>query len=71
MRSRYSAYALNLADYIIKTTHRSNPQYSADDREWRDSIANFSQSTEFRGLTIHEFKEEQLHATVTFTALLF
>jgi SEC-C motif domain protein len=71
MRSRYSAYALNLADYIIKTTHPSNPHYTPDHRAWKESIDTFSKSTDFRGLTIHEFTEDQNRATVIFTATLF
>ncbi len=64
MRSRYSAYALNKPDYIIKTTHPSNPDLS------RKSIIEFSQSTKFEQLVIHDFQEAGNEATVTFTAYL-
>ena len=30
MRSRYSAYSLNLPSYIIQTTHPASPQYVED-----------------------------------------
>ncbi len=70
MRSRYSAYALNLPDYIIKTTHSSNPQYSPDYEVWKESISYFSKETNFTGLIIHEFKEKGHEASVTFTANL-
>lgn len=64
MRSRYSAYALNKPDYIIKTTHPSNHDLS------RESIIEFSQSTKFEQLVIHDFQESGNEATVTFTAYL-
>ena len=34
MRSRYSAYARSLVDYIIKTTHPDNPSYKKDRDQW-------------------------------------
>ncbi len=66
MRSRYSAYALNLIDYIIKTTHPKNPQYSEDLLHWAKEIEEFSLQTGFKKLTILEFKDGASTATVTF-----
>lgn len=63
MRSRYAAYALNLADYIISTTHPDNPQ---DKR----AISQFSKSTSFNDLKILDFQQHENTATVTFTAYL-
>jgi SEC-C motif domain protein len=70
MRSRYSAYALNLPDYIIETTHPRNAQYAENKAQWRQSISHFSKITSFPKLVILEFKENQNSATVTFTAHL-
>lgn len=70
MRSRYAAYALHLADYIIDTTHPENPSYSNKRAEWRKEILQFSQTTSFEGLKILEFIDGEKTATVTFTASL-
>ena len=61
MRSRYAAYALGLADYIIRTG--ANPQN-------RDEILRFSRETVFQDLAIHEWTDGEKEATVTFTAHL-
>lgn len=70
MRSRYSAYALNLPDYIITTTHHLNPCYSANKEQWRKEIIHFSQQTDFIDLKILEFINGKETATVTFTVEL-
>lgn len=70
MRSRYSAYALNLPDHIINTTHLSSPRYSKNKFSWKRSIAQFSQCN-FKKLDIIDFKEGSTWATVTFAAHIF
>jgi len=70
MRSRYSAYSLHLTDYIIKTTHPSNPDYTNQIEEWKTSISQFTQNTQFLGLKISEFIDGDLIAYVTFEAIL-
>ncbi len=70
MRSRYSAYALNLPDYIIATTHPASPQYRDDKFSWKRSISRFSREFSFQRLEILDFKERDTIATVTFTAHL-
>ncbi len=70
MRSRCSAYALHLADYIMQTTHPSNPAYQADQRAWREEILQFCRDMQFTGLHIEEVVEEKDLAMVTFTAYL-
>ncbi|WP_422237666.1 YchJ family protein [Sulfuricurvum sp.] len=69
MRSRYSAFALGLSDYIMDTTHPDNSDYTTDREQWKESILRFSQSTRFVGLTIHEFIDGESEAFVTFEAL--
>jgi SEC-C motif-containing protein len=70
MRSRYAAYALNLPDYIIKTTHPENAQVEKDVVKWAKGISEFSKGTQFVGLEITDFAEEGDDATVTFVARL-
>lgn len=70
MRSRFAAYALNMRDYIICTTHPGGPQFFHDTKEWAQKISEFSSQTEFRGLEILEFQESDSLATVTFVARL-
>ncbi len=70
MRSRYSAYALQLADYIIATTHPDNPQYSSNQKQWKEDILKFTNMTAFEGLKILEFIDGEQKAWVTFTAKL-
>jgi peptide deformylase len=70
MRSRYSAYVLNIPEYIIETTHPASPQYSEDKFSWRRSILKFSRAFTFNKLKILDFKEQKNFATVTFTAYI-
>lgn len=70
MRSRYSAFALGLADYIMATTHPNNSDYTEEKNGWRNSILNFSQTTRFLGLKISEFIDGESEAFVTFEAIL-
>ncbi len=53
MRSRYSAYALGLSDYIINTTHPDNPDYNEDTKQWREEIDIFSRYTQFEKLEVY------------------
>ncbi|KAF3363005.1 hypothetical protein PHSC3_000542 [Chlamydiales bacterium STE3] len=70
MRSRYSAYALNLSDYIIATTHPASSHYSENKFAWKRSISQFSKNSTFKHLEILNFKERERVAVVIFTAHL-
>jgi peptide deformylase len=70
MRSRYSAYVLNIPEYIMETTHPASPQYLEDKFSWRKSILKFSKAFSFNKLKILDFKEKGNFATVTFTAYI-
>lgn len=70
MRSRYSAYALGLADYIIDTTHPANPTFRRDTVKWTQDVLDRSRNTHFEDLTILEFIDGQEIAYVTFRAHL-
>lgn len=68
MRSRYSAYALHDVDYIIKTTHPDNLDYTENRPMWAISLLQFCHSSTFWGLDILEFSEKNEEAFVTFFA---
>jgi len=68
MRSRFSAYVLDLPEYIIKTTHPASPHYSEEHSSWKQQISEFSRSSHFGTLEILDFKELGTLATVTFVA---
>jgi SEC-C motif domain protein len=70
MRSRYCAYAKNLPDYIISTTHRHNPGFQSDFEKWKNELAQFSRETRFDALQILAFVHGENEASVTFTATL-
>lgn len=70
MRSRYSAYALCLPEYIISTTHPASPQFQSEKNQWVQKISNFCLQTEFKNLEILNFQEKDQFATVTFIAHL-
>ena len=48
MRSRYSAYALGLVNYIIETTHTENPHYRRDFSSWKKELKVFCKQTRLR-----------------------
>ena len=52
MRSRYSAYALGLVDYIIDTTLPAGPHWQADRAAWASELKSYCQQTKFLGLTV-------------------
>lgn len=70
MRSRYSAYALCLTEYIIATTHPENLEFCHDIPLWSKKISDFCLQTEFKKLEILDFQEQDDVATVTFVAHL-
>lgn len=70
MRSRYSAYAMNNIDYIIRTTHPRNPIVSQSRNAWKAEILNIALNTDFEGLEIIDGKENKENAIVVFIARL-
>jgi SEC-C motif-containing protein len=70
MRSRYSAYALNLSDYVINTTHPDNPQFQQNNSEWSEQISEFAHSYEFIDLKILEFIDGSFKSIVHFVAFM-
>lgn len=70
MRSRYAAYALHDADYIIETTHPRGPHYVGNKTEWRRDILKFCHDTKFEGLEILDHIPGDVVAFVMFKAIL-
>lgn len=70
MRSRYSAYVLNIPEYIIETTHPASPQYSDNKFWWKKNITQFARNSSFQNLKILDFKEKSSLAVITFTAYM-
>jgi SEC-C motif-containing protein len=52
MRSRYSAYAVGNADYIMDTTHPANPGFTTDRKGWKEDIGRFCTLTQFLALEV-------------------
>ena len=70
MRSRYAAYSLALADYIIATTHPAGPHYQDDTLRWRLQLARFSKETKFDGLEVTPGDQGPIQSLVSFRATL-
>jgi SEC-C motif domain protein len=70
MRSRYSAYALGLVEYIIATTHPNNPDAAIALPDWQKGIRDFADATNFKALKIVECIEGEEESFVTFEATL-
>ncbi len=68
MRSRYSAYALSLAEYLIKTTHPHSPQYHSDVVAWKEDLKDCGQSHDYYALQIFSEEPGMPIAYVTFKA---
>ena len=70
VKARYAAYAMNRADFIMKTTHPASPQYETNYKKWEEEISNFSHAFSFEGAEIIDSKEQNTVAIVTFVAHL-
>ena len=69
MKSRYSAYAVGKANYIIKTTHKSSPHFEENKEKWVEEIKTFSKS-KFKKLEIIDFIDGEKEAFVEFKAYI-
>ena len=73
MKSRFTAFSVQNADYIIFTTHKDNPDFTNDIKSWKADILDLSQNTNLEKLEILDFSEEDAEDTesfVTFKATL-
>ena len=71
MKSRYCAYAVSNANYIISTSHEKNIDFSTDLNSWKKDILSFCTNTKFEKLEIIDFIEDEIESFVTFKAYLF
>lgn len=71
MKSRYCAYAVSNANYIISTSHEKNIDFSTDLNSWQKDILSFCTNTKFEKLEIIDFIEGEIESYVTFKAYLF
>ncbi len=70
MRSRYAAYALGLADYIVRTTDPLGSAWEPDVAAWTTSVRAFSERTAFEALEIVAASSTGDRGTVSFRAHL-
>lgn len=70
MRSRYAAYALGDAGYIIETTDPDGPCFESDRDAWEQSVLEFSRTCDFEGVAVHSTSVEPETGRVHFTARL-
>ncbi|MEB3286821.1 MAG: YchJ family metal-binding protein [Vampirovibrionales bacterium] len=68
MRSRYVAYGINQADYLIQTTHRQNEAYRKDIKAWRKDLGAHCARLGIKGLEIKGFEPGESVSFVTFIA---
>ena len=71
MKSRFCAFAVLNAEYIIFTSHENNPDFTNDLKSWNEDILNFSKNTSFEKLEIIDFVDGEVESFVTFKATLF
>ena len=63
MRSRYTAYALGNARYIIQTTHPKSPYVEKNRKNWEKAILQFCHTTKFQKLEILDHGDDWVHFT--------
>ncbi|MCK5293500.1 MAG: SEC-C domain-containing protein [Arcobacteraceae bacterium] len=66
MKSRYSAYVVKNIDYIIKTTHKENLDFTIQIKQWKDDVLLFCEESNFIKLEILETNLNDLESFVTF-----
>ena len=69
MKSRYCAYVLCDADYLIKTTHENNAQFESDFRKWKADILQYCKSCNFEKLNVLNSSEDGDYGFVEFEAI--
>jgi len=68
MRSRFSAYAIGLSDYIISTTYKTHENFK--NPKWKLEIDSFTSNTKFLGLKILSVKNGKNESFISFKAIL-
>mmetsp|Transcript_72216 Transcript_72216/g.145297 ORF Transcript_72216/g.145297 Transcript_72216/m.145297 type:complete len:262 (+) Transcript_72216:118-903(+) len=70
LRARFTAYVQGKVDFILLSTHHTHPDFTADVDGWRQELAGFIRSVEFKTFEIisSEEIEEGKKAAVTWKA---
>jgi SEC-C motif-containing protein len=71
MRSRYSAFALGLGGYLVKTLAVEHPDRAADERALVLALSRAKERQRFLGLTILDARDDGARGEVTFHARIF
>lgn len=71
MRSRYSAFALGLGDYLVRTLSREHPDRALDPLELSRQLSRAKDRQRFLGLTILSTRVDGDAGEVTFHARIF
>ena len=66
VKSRYTAYAVGNANYIVHTTHPKGYHFQDNLDQWKSDILRFSKVTQFNGLEILSQKAGEEEFWVTF-----
>ena len=70
MRSRYVAYIISNSDYIIKTTHINNPDFTPETLSWSNDILDFCKYSNFEKLEKLDFIDGDEESFVKFKVQL-
>lgn len=71
MKSRYSAYVVGDAKYIMKTTHINNPDFTLLKEQWEKDILEFCNGTRFEKLDIINFIDADNESFVEFKVTMY
>jgi len=71
MRSRYSAFALGLGGYLVKTLAAEHPDRALDEATLVVELSRAKERQRFLGLTILEAHDDGVRGEVTFHARIF
>lgn len=70
MRSRYTAYAVGDAPYLVATTHPASVHHEADGAAWLAELRRYCAATRFEGLEVKAAREVGDTGWVHFVARL-
>ena len=71
MRSRYSAFALGLGAFLVKTLAAEHPDRARDEAALVIELSRVKERQRFLGLTILDAREDRTRGEVTFHARIF
>lgn len=69
VRARYSAYALGLDDFIMRTTHPESRHFNADENRWRAAIRAYILQNRFLNLEILSAEDDKVSYRATLLSM--